>query len=161
MLTHHAMAATVSYVSLQYQVLHYYGIFFLGLTEVSSMFLVFVEMGRYFPPANVLKAVDKSSTLSIIGAHGYSLLIQGCGPLFLLSFIVYRIVLWWRVSYTLWHDVFHVIRTGSAEQHRPGKAYVLTYIYLPFNILLGVLQLYWFGFVILPGTLRTVRGEEL
>jgi len=146
MLTHHAMAAIVSWFSLSHQVLHHYGIFFLGVTEVSSMFLVFVDMGRYFPPAAGSK---------------FGLLISICGPMFLVTFFVYRIVIWWVVSYTLWKDVFHVIRTGSAERLRPGKSFVLKYIYLPFNVLLGLLQMYWFSYVILPGAIKTVRGEGL
>ena len=142
-LTHHLMAATVSWFSLSYQMLHFYGIYFLGLTEVSSCFLVLIDLGRYFPPS--------SGSL-----FGYVVAI--CQPAFLITFGLYRILLWWKVSYLLWTDVLQSTRTGKAEELRPGKSFVLKYIYLPFNILLGLLQLNWFGFI-LGETRKVVFGN--
>lgn len=132
-LTHHFMAATVSYFSLSYQVLHYYGIFFLGLTEVSSCFLVLIDLGRYFPP---------------VPGSPFGYVVAVCQPAFLITFGLYRIVLWWKVSYLLWSDVLYCVRKGRSEELRPGKSFVLKYIYLPFNLFLGLLQVYWFSYIL-------------
>ena len=144
-LTHHFMAAVVSWFSLHYQVLHFYGIYFLGLTEVSSIFLVVIDLGRYFPP--------ESGTLF---AH----IVGICQPAFLVSFFWYRVAMWWWISWRLWSDVLTVIGNGKAEEIRPGKTFVLKYVYLPFNILLGLLQLHWFRFI-MEETKKVVFGHEM
>ena len=108
-------------------------VFFLGLSELSSIFLVFVDLGRYFPPA------PGSLYDFWVGAV--------CGPLFAVAFVWYRVIVWWKVSFLLWTDALHVIRTGIANKMRPGRSYVL-YIFLILNLPLGVLQLYWFGLIL-------------
>lgn len=140
-LLHHAAAALVSWFSLSYQVLHYYGIFFLGCSEFSSIFLVFIDLGRYFPPT---------------AGSPYDLFISVCQPAFLVSFGWYRIILWWKVSLLLWKDVLYVLKTGKAEELRPGKSFCL-YIYLFLNVVLGLLQIFWFG-LILKEAVKVVLG---
>lgn len=168
MLLHHAMAALICYCSLEYQVLHYYGgklckiaffiayidtclcyiffcptthtnafiicttVFFLGLTETSSTFLVFLDLAKFFPPTK--------DTF-------FDVLIGIAGPCFLISFALVRVILWWKVSYLLWKDCYHVVIKGIAEQLRPGKSKVL-YVFLGLNIPLSLLQLYWFTIII-------------
>lgn len=128
MLSHHLMAATVSWCSIQYQYLHYYGIFFLGITEVSSIFLVFVDLSKYFPPT------PGTFYDQFIGLF--------CGPLFAVTFVYYRVWVWWPESHRLLHDVRAVTRSGRAHQLRPGATWVL-YLFLALNVPLGLLQLYW------------------
>ena len=144
-LTHHLMAAVVSWFSLHYQILHYYGIYFLGLTETSSIFLVLIDLARYFPP--------ESGT---VFAH----IVAICQPAFLISFFWYRVAMWWVISWRLWSDVLTVTGNGRAEALRPGKTFVLKYVYLPFNILLGLLQLHWFRFI-MDETKKVVFGHEM
>ena len=144
-LTHHLMAAVVSWFSLHYQVLHYYGIYFLGLTETSSIFLVLIDLARYFP--------SESGT---VFAH----IVAICQPAFLISFFWYRVAMWWFISWRLWSDVLTVTGNGRAEALRPGKTFVLKYVYLPFNILLGLLQLHWFRFI-MDETKKVVFGHEM
>jgi len=133
MLGHHLMAAMVSWCSVRYQYLHYYGIFFLGITEVSSIFLVFVDLARYFPPVPG-SAFDTSVGLFF-------------APLFAATFLYYRVVLWWPESYRLWSDVRHVVRIGRAGQLRPGASWVL-YLFLALNLPLGLMQLYWSSMIL-------------
>lgn len=102
-------------------------VYFLGCTEFSSIFLVFIDLAKFCPPT-------LGSPLRMVVAL--------CGPLFAISFFAYRVFLWWKVSFLLWSDCFKVINNGMAEKLRPGKTYIL-YIYLVSNILLGGLQLYW------------------
>ena len=136
MLSHHLMAATVSWCSIQYQCLHYYGIFFLGLTEVSSIFLVFVDLSKYFPP------ISNSFFDKFIGLF--------CAPLFAVTFIYYRVILWWPESYRLFCDVKAVVASGQAQKLRPGSpaASWVLYLFLACNFPLGLLQLYWVTLIV-------------
>ena len=55
-------------------------------------------------------------------------------------------------------DALHALQSGMAEKLRPGKSFVL-YIFLTINILLGVLQLYWFWYI-LGEAAKVLAGEE-
>lgn len=133
MLAHHVLAAAVSYFSLEYQYLHYYGIFYLGLSEVSSISLVLINLAKHFPPT--------------AGSPFHMFVEFICGPLFVITFFYYRVVLWWKVNALLWSDALVVIQNGMAEKLRPGKSFVL-YAFLAFNIPLSILQLYWFWLIV-------------
>jgi len=145
MLTHHVMAFTVSWCSIRYTVLHFYGIFFLGLSEVSSIFLIFVGLAKYFPP-------EPGTMYNYFVAWLW-------GPAFAVTFTYYRVILWWPISYQLFQDVRAVIRSEQAAKLRPGKAWVL-YIFLALNLPLGILQLYWVT-LILDGAKKILTGEQL
>lgn len=132
MMGHHILAAAVSFIALQYQYYHYYAVFFLALSEVSSIPLVIMSLTKYYPPT-------PGSTMAVIA---------GIAPaLFAITFTYYRVILWIKVSRQLWSDAHHVLSTGKAEQYRPGKSYCL-YLILMINALLTVLQLYWFALII-------------
>jgi hypothetical protein len=113
--------------------LHYYGIYFLGIVEVSSIFLVFIDLAKYFPP-NPDSLIEKTLKAFI-------------GPAFVITFFLYRVIVWWKISFQLWSDALHVLLTGKSQKYRNGKSYVL-YVYLISNVLLGTLQLYWLSFII-------------
>lgn len=106
--------------------------YFLGVTEFSSVFLVVVDLAKYFPP--------EQNTL-------YDTVVAASGPLFAVCFAIYRVILWWKVSIQLFQDCYSVISRGVAEKLRPGKTYVL-YVFLVLNIPLGFLQLYWFTIIL-------------
>jgi hypothetical protein len=128
MMTHHAIAAFVCWNVLASQMLGYYALFFLGMSEVSSMFLVLLDMSKYFAPA--------PNTLAHLVVETVT------GPLFVVAFIYYRVVLWWRVTFQFSQDVQHVVSTGTAERLRPGQTWTL-YLLLILTVPMGVLQLYW------------------
>lgn len=111
---------------------------------MSSIFLVCIDLSKYFPP---------------VKSFLFDLFVGICGPLFVATFFYYRVLLWWMVSSLLWSDALHVIKSGVAENLRPGKSFVL-YIFLTINIILGVLQLYWFG-IIMVETAKVIGGEEM
>ena len=102
------------------------------MTEVSSIPLVFMSLSKYFSP-------EPGSV--------FATLVDISGPLFAVSFFYYRVVLWWKVSYRLWADAYHVLTKGIAEKYRPGKVYAL-YLILVINAVLGILQLYWFSLIL-------------
>ncbi|GKY99317.1 hypothetical protein MPSEU_000886800 [Mayamaea pseudoterrestris] len=143
MLAHHLMASAVAWCSIRYQCLHYYGVFFLGLTEVSSFFLVFIDLSKYYP------SVPGSWLDTWVGGI--------CGPCFALTFFYYRVWLWWPESMRLFRDVQEVARSGQAQKLRPQGTWVL-YLFLVLNVPLGILQLYWFT-IILEEAKKVVLGQ--
>jgi hypothetical protein len=90
---------------------------------------VWVDVAKFFPP---------------LPNHTWFNFIIGviAEPLFAVTFIFYRIIMWWQVSYQMWMDIRHVLNNGMAEKLRPGRNHVL-YVMLVSNALLGCLQLYW------------------
>lgn len=141
-LTHHVLAAITAWMSLEYQMVHYYAIFFGGCSEISTIFLVLCDLDVYFP------AQDGSL---------WGLTILLCQVSFTLSFFYYRVIGWWQVSFQLWSDVFALVKKGSIEEYRPGKGWFL-YGFLVMDFLLGSLQVYWFAFEIVPKVLEVVNS---
>jgi len=140
MLTHHAMAALVSFFAVHGQFLHYYGIYFLGLVEVSSIFLVWQDMSTYFPATE---------------GTFYGSFVFGCGVCFAITFIYFRVIRWWPVSLQLFRDIMAV--QSVVSKRRPGLEWVL-WMYLACNLPLGLLQLYWLT-IVLEGIQKAVMGE--
>ena len=122
MLLHHAVAALVAYCGLYNYMFSYYAIFFLGLSEVSSIFLVSLDLHQYFiPPTAVIRGVvaPVSTTpqqhIPLVLSNVFFVYSQHiAGPLFVMTFIYYRIVLWYTVSRRLWDDV-HFVTTAAAD----------------------------------------------
>ena len=48
-LTHHVLAAFTAWMSLEFQMVHYYAVFFGGCSEISTIFLVLCDFDVYFP----------------------------------------------------------------------------------------------------------------
>ena len=142
MMTHHLLAAGVAFCSLRYQFLHYYGFFFLGLSEVSTFFLVWIDLATYFP-------APQGSTFAM-------LLEVVAGPGFVVTFIWYRVLQWWPMSIQLFRDARAIVSSGKLEQLRPGQSWVL-YVFLASNLPLGLLQLYWLT-IILGEVQKTLSG---
>lgn len=135
MMSHHIMASLVSFLSLQYQLYHYYTIFFFALTEVSSVPLVVMSLGKYYPDSI------------------YGTIVPVAQPLFALSFTFYRVYLWNKISYQLWSDAMVVFKKNKnangntasmAQEFRPGRTFGL-YLILFADVALGLLQLFWFA----------------
>lgn len=122
-----------SYIFLANQYFHYYGIFYLGCSEISTIPLVFIDLAGFFPPQ---------------AGTPYDAFVGGlCGPLFAVTFTIYRVVLWWKVGYQMFSDIFAVLKNGMAEKERPGRNHVL-YVMMVLNLLLGLLQLFWFRIIL-------------
>jgi hypothetical protein len=102
-----------------------------------------VHLAKFFPPAP---------------GSLFDMWVGICGPMFALSFFIYRVVLWWKIVYQLWNDVAYALESGLAEKMRPGKAHVL-HLFKWFSIPMGLLQLYWFQ-IIVSEVVKVVSGEE-
>lgn len=124
MMTHHCVAAIVSWSALYNHMMGYYAVFFLGLSEVSSIFLVTTDAARFFENGISLDRVVEPIS----------------GPMFALTFVYFRVIRWWPTSKQLFDDVNSV--KESAEWLRPGRTWIL-YMWLVFNLPMGLLQLYW------------------
>ena len=142
-LAHHFLAGLTSWFSLEYQFVHHYAIFFGGCSEISSIFLVFCDFDVYFP----------ATRGSIWG-----IFILICQASFALSFFYYRVLAWFWVSVRLWSDVLYAKKRNLIEQYRPGTGWFL-YIFLVMDVVLGGLQLYWFGFGILPKIMEILEDK--
>jgi len=146
MLTHHTLAAAVSLAGLHCQYLLWYSFYFFGLSEVSSIFLVFMDLAKFFPPTDN----DES---------GFAAFIDGLvAPLFAVTFLFFRGILWWRITYLKYKDCRAILQSGQAEKLRPGKTWVL-YVLMGFNIPMGLLQVYWCS-LILAEVKKLLEGER-
>lgn len=132
MLGHHFCAALVSFVALQYQYYYYYSVFYLALSEVSSLPLLVMSMSKYFPPApGSLQQIANDIA----------------GPAFAVTFTYYRVYLWLKVTRQLWSDGTYVLSKGISDQYRPGKNWCL-YLILAICTVLSCMQLFWFTLII-------------
>ena len=175
MLLHHFVAGLVAYYGLYNYMFSYYAMFFLGLSEVSSIFLVSLDLHKYFIPMTPSSLSSPTTTITSTVSNLFFVYSQhAAGPLFVITFIYYRIVLWYSVSKRLWDDVHSVTTiptaaasikssthpntngagrpittptTSVAEQLRPHRTYVL-YIWLYANLPMGVLQLYFLSIIL-------------
>ena len=117
---------------------------------MSTLFLVFCDFDVYFPSQQ--------------GGSLWKNFILLCQVCFVLTFLAYRVVGWWMVSYHLWKDALFVLRgdnnkkndDGDADASRTaGKTWFL-YIFLAMDVALGLLQVYWFAFGMLPKIVEIV-----
>jgi TLC domain len=152
-LAHHLAAALTAYFSLEYQMCHYYANFFGGCSELSTLFLVFCDFDVYFPSHGSSSSLWKTFILT-------------CQVCFVMTFLAYRVVGWWMVSYELWTDALWVLRDDDNGKKKnddrdasrdTGKMRFL-YVFLAMDVALGLLQVYWFVFGMLPKIVEIVSG---
>jgi len=136
MMVHHSLSITVGWFCLEYQYFHDYAPFFLGISELSSIPLIFNTLGGYFPPT-------LSSDITILQKTFNSDIFA---PIFALLFGYYRVYHWIFVSYRFWGDCLFVMKQQPTEE-RKNTRLVLT-VTLVINFLLTALQLYWFRIIL-------------
>lgn len=147
MVLHHILAGLSAAFTLEFQLMHHYSVLYGGCSEISSIFLVVIDTVNYFP-------VDESKypVLAVI--------IAMCQAMFVITFFIYRVVLWFGYGYYFYGDMIQIHKIendidarkkekSSVEKYRPGKTPILVFFCLS-HFLLGCMQLYWFGFAILP-----------
>lgn len=120
MLIHHFAAFLCPLLSL-YPFLQYYGMFFYGVPEVTSVPLTFVGLAKSFP---YLK-------------EKYPLLFMFSKLSFGIFFLLIRIVLWTEASYSFWLDMHRIVVEGEAH-----SILIVGYFCLA-NILLTSMQYFW------------------
>jgi len=134
MMSHHTAAAVVAWSALYNDMLGYYALFFMGVSEISSIWLVSLDIGKYF-------ALRPDSLAQFFFQHV-------TGPLFVVAFVYYRVILWWPCSLQLLRDVREMMSTGKAAEVRGAGRNWILYLWLSLNFPLGLLQLYWLTLIL-------------
>ena len=129
MLAHHVLAFLVSYYGSRYTSLLYYGSFFCGASEVSSIGLCFVDLN------NILGEYYSGSWVEAIKVY------------FVITFFIFRIALW-MFSYMpkLFSDAMYVLELDT-DVCRKGLGWQIRG-FCVICLLLAALQLFWFGIII-------------
>lgn len=121
MLGHHTLAIILAYYVIRYQYAHYYAIFFLGMTEISSIPLTFMDVFKH------IKSLQKPF-------EGFNNL---CSYAFAALFISIRGIYWPITSYFFFVDVAAAFK----QDIMPNK--FLAYFFVISNAVLTLLQWYW------------------
>ena len=112
---HHSITLVLAVLA-NHPFLHYYGIFFFGLSGISSVPLALIEL------FTVLRA----------GA-----LLELCRGLFAFSFLAFRTFYWPVVSYGFWQDVLHAYNSQTVHSVAAAGFFLFA------NVFLTGLQLFW------------------
>jgi hypothetical protein len=140
-LAHHALAAFAAGACWRHRLLPYYAGFFLGVSEVSTLPLILVDLGRFF-------ALDERGPLFAAAE-----LSKG---LFALAFLYFRGFLWFAaVLPGMVSDILLALRRGEGggmiERHRPKQAREIRLVLgatLGIAAALSALQIYWAGLIV-------------
>lgn len=148
-LAHHVAAALTAYLTLEYQMMHTYSLFYGGCSEISTLALVWIDLDKYFPAAQNGAPAGSAWQTFIVANQG----------LFVLLFVSYRLIGWIGWSVPLWRDTFYVLQQKDTKHYRPGQTWFL-YVFLAMDIALGSLQVYWFVYSMLPKIVEVVQGAK-
>ncbi|GMI38649.1 hypothetical protein TrCOL_g11500 [Triparma columacea] len=140
---HHILASLVLNLCLRHQTLSYYAPFYAGVTEVSTVPLVFVDIDKYFVITDpTLKGVAEISK-----------------AMFAVSFFGIRVGMWWGIwTPRLIKDVRDTRNGSKVKDLRKGKGYVLV-IFVVVNVALGAMQVFWAGKIISAVMDAVAEGE--
>jgi hypothetical protein len=120
MIVHHVLTGSLAYFGL-YPYVHFQGLFFFGLTEITNVPLTFVDFFKQFKDY----------------AEVYPNLYSASRMVFGVSFIVLRLIMWPYRCYGFWKDSLHLLISGEAHSN-----FVVGF-FLMANILLTGLQFVW------------------
>ena len=117
---HHATTLLLAVLGDKPPLLHYYGFFFFGVVQLSSVPLALAEVAQ---------------------ALGADTLLAVCRGIFACAFLVVRTVIWPLVSLQFWRDTLETMRDGGRSLGPLG-------IFLAANIFLTGLQFLWTGQIV-------------
>mmetsp|Transcript_72129 Transcript_72129/g.191353 ORF Transcript_72129/g.191353 Transcript_72129/m.191353 type:complete len:212 (+) Transcript_72129:1-636(+) len=138
---HHICTILLCIHCLSYAFLHYYAMFYIGISEGSSIPLGFMNLFKMSP------------TL----AAKYPTLNTAVSLCFCCSFLLIRVVWWMKVNLMYWVDMAPLV--GSAnEAARSGVPLVHIYLWFFANIFLTAMQLYW-AWKVVKGILRHAKRK--
>ncbi|CAM9953233.1 unnamed protein product [Ectocarpus sp. 6 AP-2014] len=137
MIVHHALATVMCYFLMRDCYVHYYAMFFLGISEVSSVPLVFVDVFKFFP--DVAASFEGVNNLLRIS--------------FALIFMVVRVVYWPIVAARHLFDTFGSVQAGTV--HDVGVVGFFTAC----NLALTFMQWYW-GYLIVRAATKMLSGGK-
>ena len=128
MIGHHAVTGTLAYFGL-HPYLHFYGLFYFGVAELTNIPLTIVDIFKYYPDMKKhFPVVNEVARIS-----------------FAVSFIILRLIIWPFYSYPFWVGSFELLFKEAPH------SYFVVGFFLFANIFLTGLQFFWgskiFGFL--------------
>ena len=139
LLLHHAMTGLLCYWMLSLPYMSFYGIYFMGVCEISSLPLAVVDFMRFFPDYK-----EKYPLVNVINS-----------VLFGLLFVWFRIIKWIQFSAGAWRDSLHVLKMKKLPVPRSVVVGVLI-----LNVFFTVLQIFWCGLLLKETKKMFIGGGE-
>lgn len=139
---HHVIASILGFWSYHHGILLYYALFFFGVSEVSSVFLAFVDFFKEFAELRNPRQYPLLAQLNEVTRN-----------IFACVFLTIRVCYWPYVSIKFWADAL------DALKHAKPHPIEITCIMLA-NIGLTLLQFYW-AFLILKQIYKKFGGVTI
>lgn len=160
MMCHHLVAFVCGFFCLVYEVNPYYAVYIGGVSEFSSIFLCISQFFQFCPPASLVSPY--SSSYNVLGVHIPILHLLSAIEafsqiMFVISFLMFRIVGWAYCSYRFCTDGSYIMKHGLVRRYSPGSGWFLWYL-LVCCLGLGALQVFWVR-GILNKVLEVVNGN--
>ena len=140
-LAHHLTTGIVSALATR-PFLHLYSCFFLGWSEVSTVFLCVLVC---FDDEHGLPGLNKA----------YPTIMTITGVLFAASFTLFRVLIWPVLNYYFWSDMWHIYVNGTVHSVPEW------YLYMAISIGLSGLQIMWFKEIVNGAMDMLKNGGEI
>jgi hypothetical protein len=140
-LAHHVTTGVFACLALFSRSLLYYSYFFFGLSEISSICLVFVDLFRQCP--GLLASSRCLSTFNEVTRLCFGL-----------TFLSIRCLAWPYVMVSLVRDIVSAHAAADPRFWYPGASF-----YVTTTVLMSLLQQYW-GLKVVKGMVKMARGDR-
>ena len=138
LLGHHVTALLLAVLVYYAQAFQFYAPAFMGLPELSSLPLAFVDLFKHFP--SLRKGVPAANELA--------------RNIFAVTFLAVRGCYWPYCSVAFWRSAF----AAMADENAQLLARPIVHTFLVCNVLMTALQWYWAS-IILTAIVRLLRGD--
>jgi len=134
---HHVISLLLSGLIYHRQAFQYYAPCYMGMAEISSVPLAFVDLFKHFPPLRARFPAFNAAVRNV----------------FVLTFLIFRAVYWPYCSIGFFRNALAVL---ASELVVPSVGVVYTFMVC--NVLMTLLQWYWTS-IILVAVVRMVNGD--
>eukprot|EP00930_Biecheleria_cincta_P005272 TRINITY_DN106198_c0_g1_i1.p1 TRINITY_DN106198_c0_g1~~TRINITY_DN106198_c0_g1_i1.p1 ORF type:complete len:262 (-),score=24.47 TRINITY_DN106198_c0_g1_i1:125-910(-) len=141
MLAHHATTLALQVLMIGCSFLQHYGSFFFGVTELSTLPLLFVDL---FRPEHFPALADRYPSLTLVLRGSFALL-----------FLSVRVCYWPVVLMRVWADLLWELNHGAPTSISPSLIWAI----LAGSTFLTALQFFW-GYKILQQIAKMVSGKH-
>lgn len=131
---HHLFAGSTAWLGMYPGVASMYGLFFMGLSEVSTGILCL--LANFDPDAGVVGLDEVFPITRLV-----------LGTMFVVSFIIVRIMIWPLLTYHFLGDVNAILKRNSERETKSVK--LTLYMMKTSSVTLTILQVIWLGQVIM------------
>lgn len=138
---HHIFSGLVAWGGMHPGYGHFYAIFFMGISEISTMILVMLS---HFDSKFGIEGMDEAfPTIKVVTAVS-----------FIISFIICRTLLWPYVTYHFLKDAYASIKSDSPKAD--GRRFVMQFTMVALSGV-SVLQVFWLGQVIVEAKVEITK----